>query len=66
MRTAGQSSPLALWDYGMLTQNTNAYTDNVEDIENYGIDYEIIREDSDEEDKICVPVSQVDLTRKSS
>ena len=64
MGTAEQSSPVALWNYGMLTQNTNAYTDIVEEFENYGVDYEIIRECADEEDGICVPVKQVGLTEK--
>lgn len=62
MRTTNQSSPIALWNYGMLTRNTNALnTDTAEDLNSYGIDYDFPGVD-DDDNGISVPTNQFGLT----
>ena len=65
MRTTGQSSPIALWNYGMLNYNSDEIlaTNNIslEDLHSYGADYNIPIVD-DNDTAICVPENQFYLT----
>ena len=58
-QTVGNTSPLALWSYGMVSLNAN--DDMVGDLHSYGIDYEVPCEDSSD-DAIVVPENQFHLT----
>ena len=60
MRTARQSSPLALWNYGMVF-NINNVEITPGDISSYSIDYEIFSCEC-EDGSIVVPENQFQLT----
>ena len=61
MRTTAQPFPIALWNYGMLTYNSDELlaTNNLrlEDLHSYGVDYDIpsIQIVDDNDAAICVP-----------
>jgi hypothetical protein len=70
MRTTGQSSPIALWNYGMLTRNSDDILaiNSLEDPHtySYGIDYDIpnIPNEDDDDTSIFVPDNQFYLTEE--
>lgn len=59
IRTVGHSSPLALWNYGMVSMHAN--DDIVGGLHSYGIDYEVPCEDRSD-GVIVVPQNQFQLT----
>jgi hypothetical protein len=60
IRTAGQSSPIALWNSGMLLRNYSSLQ-NPPDLYHYGVDYEIVSQD-DSNNQIVVPENLFKLT----